>query len=244
MVPSDALKTWLTGLEIMEPIRSGPLQVFGLRKQSLSPLSYATLDEALQEESLEVTEVNQAGEVPHLKVINRGDSRVFLMAGEELVGAKQNRVLNVSLVVDGHSEVEVPVSCVEQGRWRYASPKFGVSPGSAHRVLRAKLAHQAGKAYDRSGVPHSDQAEVWKEIRGKLHRLNSHSPSDALLQAYLDHAKPLDAICQDIPPTEGAVGVVYVVARRIAGMDIFRTPSTLHKLSPKLVRVSALDSLE
>lgn len=48
---------------------------------------------------------------------NRGLDPAFLLDGEELVGAKQNRILNLSILVPGQTSLEIPVSCVEQSRW-------------------------------------------------------------------------------------------------------------------------------
>lgn len=65
------------------------------------------------------TEVDDEGSVPELRVANLGDLPLLLLDGEQLVGAKQNRILNMTVLVAAHSEVTIPVSCVEQGRWRY-----------------------------------------------------------------------------------------------------------------------------
>src|SRR5687768_13832645 len=76
--------------------------------------TYLTLDEALAPGAanadgnpralrelprFEITEVSLQGSVPELRVINRGDTPVFILDGEELVGAKQNRVVNLSILV-------------------------------------------------------------------------------------------------------------------------------------------------
>src|SRR5262249_7252883 len=88
------------------------LQVFGLWHDLQPALGYLTLDDALELQALKVTEVSDGGNVPTLKVINTSGARVFLMAGEQLVGAKQNRVLNTSLMVAPEVELPVPLSCV------------------------------------------------------------------------------------------------------------------------------------
>jgi len=62
-------------------------------------LDYLTLDEALEGKSIEVAESSQSGHVPQIKIINRSDRMIFLMAGEQVVGCKQNRVLNASMMV-------------------------------------------------------------------------------------------------------------------------------------------------
>ena len=82
-------------------------------------IDFLTLDEALVREVLIITELTEGGSVPDLKVHNKSDQKVLLLDGEELVGAKQNRVLNVTILVAPQSETIIPVSCVEQGRWSY-----------------------------------------------------------------------------------------------------------------------------
>src|ERR1700730_11677852 len=69
-------------------------------------------------------EVSEAGSVLFLKVVNGADRQLLLLDGEELLGAKQNRILNTTVLVDAHTEVIIPVSCVEQGRWGYRGRQF------------------------------------------------------------------------------------------------------------------------
>ena len=37
-----------------------------------------------------------------------------MLAGEEPVGAKQNRILNTTILLKKHSETTIPVSCTKQ----------------------------------------------------------------------------------------------------------------------------------
>ncbi len=60
---------------------------------------YMTLEEALPR-GLRIDEVSDAGSVPELRVRNPLDERVLLYDGEELIGAKQNRILNLSVLVE------------------------------------------------------------------------------------------------------------------------------------------------
>jgi len=62
---------------------------------------------------------------------NSSAEKILLVDGDELVGAKQNRVINLSILVAGGAKVVIPVSCVEQGRWAYRSREFS----SARRAL-------------------------------------------------------------------------------------------------------------
>src|SRR5512143_4172647 len=88
---------------------------------------YRTLGEALATWDIAITEVSAAGSVPDLMVVNRANRPVLLIDGEELAGAKQNRVLNTSILIKEVSETKIPVSCTEQGRWSYSSRVFSES---------------------------------------------------------------------------------------------------------------------
>jgi hypothetical protein len=234
----------LTTVQVLEPNQDAGLQVFGLRWQSESGLCYRTLDEAMQAGSLEVKEINEAGSVPVLTVTNRSDVMAFLMAGEQLVGAKQNRILNVSLMVPPSLTLSVPVSCVEAGRWHKRSATFASGGTMSHGMLRKMLSDQTQAGYRASGAPSSDQGAVWGEVSRKLGAMGSVSASQALDQVYADHGTRLDELVGRLRPADGCHGVIFVVAGRIAGADLFDQPATLTKLWTKLVRAYALDALE
>jgi hypothetical protein len=236
----DRLQT----VQVLDAQSSGPLQVFGLRWESVLGLRYRTLDEALAAGDLEVAEVNEAGSVPTMKVTNKGDELVFLMAGEQLVGAKQNRVLNASIMVPARAELPIPVSCVEQGRWGGRTRKFGSSGTMSHGHLRSMMSKHAFASYAREGTPRSHQGEVWGEVSRKLHFLGSASPSEALEQTYDDYHDRLNEFLRRMPVPGECCGMAFAIGGRVAGVDLFDQPATLGKLWPKVVRAYALDALE
>ena len=77
------------------------------------------LGTAIEREEAVVEEVDEDGEVANLSVSNRATRPILIPEGEILVGAKQNRVVNVSVLVASGSTFTLPDSCVEQGRWEY-----------------------------------------------------------------------------------------------------------------------------
>ena len=234
----------LQQVTVDEPHQAGGLQVFGLRWDGGRRLEYSTLDEALAARTLEITEISEGGAVPTLKVINNADRMAFLMAGEQLVGAKQNRVLNASIMVAAGTNIPIPVSCVESGRWGYRSRSFNSSGTSSHSLLRRMMSNQVRGSYRSMGVAHSDQRSVWNEVSRKLGSMGSHSDSSALHQAYADHENRLRTILDELTPPMGACGVLFAFGGQIAGCDLFDRPETLVKLWPKLVRAYAIDALE
>ena len=66
---------------------------------------YLTLRTALEQKKLIITEVSKSGSVPELKVINKAEIPVLLLDGEEVIGAKQNRVLNTTILLEEKSKL-------------------------------------------------------------------------------------------------------------------------------------------
>ena len=85
------------------------LTMFPLIAKGERTPDYLTLDEAMAGGTVRITEVGQAGTVPELSLRNDGLTRVLLLDGEELLGAKQNRVLNLTILVPPVSDLVIPV---------------------------------------------------------------------------------------------------------------------------------------
>src|SRR5262245_14441146 len=129
-------------IQLGDPVEHGGVVITPLFPRKTPQASYLTLAEALPL-GLEIGELGEAGSVPELVVHNPVECDVLLYDGEELVGAKQNRILNVSVLVAARSAVKIPVSCVEQGRWRRRSHRFAKG-GHAYPELRRQKAAALG----------------------------------------------------------------------------------------------------
>ena len=181
---------------------------------------YRMADEAIQASVVVVQEVSEGGSVPELLVENTGDSRVLFLEGEELRGAKQNRILNTSILVAAHTKTKVPVSCVEQGRWRYASKNFGSSktrsPHSTHYALKSSVT----QSLKRCGGHRSDQGEVWKEVQKTQTMFGFSSATKAMSDTYANLADKMTDQ-QQLKYPAGAVGVAVAVGGRVVCLDAF-----------------------
>jgi ARG and Rhodanese-Phosphatase-superfamily-associated Protein domain len=205
---------------------------------------YVLLDDALARGWVTVTELGEGGQVPELKVVNRGDVAVLLLDGEELVGAKQNRVLNLTILLPPRHTTTIPVSCVESGRWRRVSHQFGSANRMQFAEGRAAKMHQVTSSLAAHGTRRSDQQAVWSAIAEKSARLGAESDTAAMAAMYekLDHS--LEDFIAAFPPVDRQVGAVFLVNGRLAGLELFDAPSTWRTLSPKLVRSYALDAID
>lgn len=205
---------------------------------------YVVLDEALASGLVEITEVSEQGSVPDLRVVNKGARPVLIMDGEELVGAKQNRVVNLTILVDAHSELTIPVSCVEAGRWRARSRAFASAPRAQYATGRARRMKHVTDSMCLSGERVSNQADVWADIAQKSVRMKASSPTSAMEALFEHHAAAIDQFVSACTPVDGQVGAIFAVSDRIIGFDLFDRPSTLQKMLPKLVRSVAVDALD
>ena len=209
-----------------------------------APLDYSVLDEALAAGVVEITEVSEQGSVPELKFVNRGPKPVLLVDGEELLGAKQNRIVNLTILVAANSELTIPVSCVEAGRWRSRSRAFTSASRTQFATGRAKRMASVSMSLLARGDRMSDQAEVWDGIAEKSARLGAPSPTSAMESIFSTHAVSLDSFVSRCAPLDGQVGALFAVNGVLVGFDLFDRPSTLRKVLPKLVRSVAVDALD
>ena len=206
---------------------------------------YLVLDEALATGRFRVTEISDAGSVPQLRALNDLDRAVFLLDGEELVGAKQNRVLNLSLLVAAGSKTDIPVSCVEAGRWHRMSDDFAAAPRTQFAEGRARKMASVSMSLRASGEARSDQGEVWDTISAKSMRMRISSETSAMSEMF-EQSRPalgdyLSGMGEALPDQ---IGAVYTIGGRIAGLDLFDSPATWSRLAPKLHSSYALDAME
>ncbi|MCX7159415.1 MAG: hypothetical protein NT176_09780 [Proteobacteria bacterium] len=157
----------LQGLAIGAPQLHRNLALFPLLAPAGAADAYVLLDEALDRKIARITEVSDGGRVPELAFENASAEKILQVDGDELVGARQNRVVNISILVGGGQRVVIPVSCVEHGRWSYAQSAPGRDFRSGNRTLFAKA--RAGKmgqvssSMSERGTRASDQHAVWAD---------------------------------------------------------------------------------
>jgi len=96
-----------------KPQTHGALSVITILAPMQAEPEWLTLAEA--GDRVRITEVDEEGSVPDLHVANPGDLPLLLLDGEQLVGAKQNRILNVTVLVAAQTEVTIPGAGLSRG---------------------------------------------------------------------------------------------------------------------------------
>ena len=240
----NALPSFISGLTIGPPREFERLAIFPLFHSYSAPLSYRTLDEAIGNQTLRISELSLEGQVPTLLLRNFADEPVLILDGEELVGAKQNRILNLTVLVPRNAEITVPVSCVEQGRWNYNTPEFRSSKRALYADLRARKVAQVSESLALSGSRAAGQTEIWQNISEKCQRMGAFAPTGAMADLYDRFDTKLDEATEALAPMQGEAGAIIAINGSIRGLDVFDRADTYRKLFPKLLGSYAVDAFD
>jgi hypothetical protein len=189
--------------------------------------------------------VSESGSVPELFFINRSGQDILLVDGEELVGAKQNRVLNLTILVAAGQELKIPVSCVEAGPWNWHSKRFASGRKLNAKARQGKMRGVSASLRESGARASGDiQSEVWDGVGEKMARFRVASSTSSLNDVYEATETRLAPLRECFAAVPGQVGAVFAINGRLAGTELFDASSTLAKLLPKLVDSYAFDAIE
>jgi len=232
------------------PVSTGPMTVFPIEGIPDHSPDYILLADAIKHELARVQEVDKGGQVPLLMLDSRADLPILAIQGEELIGAKQNRTLNVSILA-GRGKTEIPVTCIERGRWAYNSRNFGAG-GFEHYMLRRKKAAMVSSSRKLRRPAHrrvesyaADQGAVWQEVD---HQLASHqvaSPTASLSDLYSNDrvSSMLDRFDVGMKLPATTRGVVVAFGDQVVSAEIFECPKVFAKLWPRILRSYAVTAM-
>jgi hypothetical protein len=241
-----SIAEFLDSLHLARPQEHPGLTLWPLtREGEPSTIAYRCLADALADGAAKVDEVTADGSVPHVALDNRGDVSVLVLFGEEIVGAKQNRVANASFLVAPHSRVDLDVSCVEQGRWS-SGPKSGFRAGKGVLSSRARetMAGDVEESLARGRGFSASQGSVWDEVQTRVLGMESPSPTSA----YSDYAQSLEPelerAARSFPSVAGQVGFVAKTGRRIVGLEAVGDPLVYARVHERLLRAYTIDVVD
>lgn len=215
------------------------IQAYGMK------ISYVNSDYALEKKNVEILEINEGGSVPELFIDNMSDERVLFVEGEELIGAKQNRILNTSILLEEKMKAKIPVSCVEQGRWSYSSRNFSGSPRVTPPSIRSSKSSSVTNSLIRSSGSSykSDQSEVWSEVSRISRRSYASSPTGAMSDVFDSRNKDIQDYLKNFQLLEKQNGMVISLNSEIIGIEYLSRTDVFSNLHQKLIRGYAMDAL-
>lgn len=233
----------LTSLRPIVTMWRDGLTIIPLESQSAAAPDpgYLTFDQAQAAGGITVEEAS-ARSVPTISA-KTGAVPVLLLDGDTVVGGAQNRVINLSILLQATATTEIPVSCLERGRWnngrRFVSARkvdYGVRRMVASQVTQRALESQPMARHRFA----ADQGAIWHEIDAKQRRAARRSATSALHDVYVGEADSLAAMARAFPVPRGARGVAVGLYDRLMGLDLFDSAETLEGQWGRLVESAVL----
>jgi len=259
-----------------------------LSEQAASGDDFVTLDEGLRSHKVFITELGADGrshrlrsqrriddnaEVNRLAVTNHSGKKLILIAGEMIIGGKQDRIVGHDCIIEATAKpVPIDVFCVEHGRWS-GSESFGqsrnvgsgsgggVGSGNGGGVGRGSgvgrsLGRGESVAIGGMAMPNvrekaqakKSQTEVWNGVAESAQVNNVTSTTGDLKSVYKDKhvSRKLDdyeRAFKAILPTSKVVGVVAAVNGRVISADVFANHRLFQAYWPKMLKSYALEAL-
>jgi len=233
----------LADLEIGNPKTVLNLTAVPLSGNPASTLDYLLVDEALETKKVVVEEVSEGGSVPELRMTNFSNRIVLVVDGTELVGAKQNRIVNASFLIPPESITRIPVSCVEQGRWQYRGREFGASKHfAAHSIRRGNAEFHKTSLKQKRGYA-SDQGQVWACVADMSHKMDAPTATGAMNDVFEQKRSSIEEYRKEISLKGSETGAAFFVNGIFKGIELFDRASTFGKMFPKLLSGVAVEAM-
>ncbi len=222
-------------LVVKRPVVHKHLAIFPVfRKKVVEVADYITLDEAQESKVIVITEKG-GGSVPTVVIKNIGGKPIYIMAGEVVVGGKQDRMISFDILIPASTEMEVSVKCVEHGRWHGRSMKF-------------KSAEAVGSSNVRLALQFKGQGEVWSEV-AEVAQKHGAETSSGTYKAVItskdveERSNPYLEVMKAGLKEKDMVGMIMALNGKVVCVDIFANPKFFAKVKDKLLKAYVLDAI-
>jgi hypothetical protein len=236
------VRQFLEQLVLGEEMRCDGLSVVPIVSGFQATLDYIALQTAIGTHAVRVEEVTESGSVGHLLVTNTGETSVLALDGEELAGAKQNRILNTTILLGRHTRTVIPVSCTEQGRWSYTSVEFKSSNAFAPPRIRENAKRAVNQSLAENKGFRANQCQVWDQVSRLSAAAGIHSPTGALNDVVNSRLPQLNRIVAGVPVMPEQCGLLAIAGGHVLGFDVVSRPGVYASLHERLLRSYILET--
>ena len=240
---NDLLNNIIEDINTFNPQSYKNMTVIGLNIPVNKNIDLMSLETGLNLGLVEISEIGEEGSVGNVKVINKAVTPLLILDGEEIIGSKQNRVVNATIIIEAKSEKIIPVSCTEAGRWKYNTTKFQYSKHMAtSRLRRDKLDSVSGSLRE-VGNFKSNQSQVWDDIAETEHDLEVTSQTSALNDSYKQRKLDIDEYKKAFSLQENQNGLLVYINGQVVGFEMVYNTSRYKEYHDKLVESYIIDAI-
>jgi hypothetical protein len=236
------LAEFFEGIKLEEPRFLRNLVIYPLSNGGKSNPKIKVLDDALKEKNILISELANA-QIEQVRLQNRSDYRVFVLDGEEITGAWQNRITTTAAFIDTRSEVLLPTSCVEQGRWT-GDKEFTIANSCSFPSLRAVLCKDVTNSLTKTRTFKANQERIWQSIGNKLDSLKVQSMTSSMHDIFQRLKAELARFSESAGELSQFTGMIAACGEKIICIDLFGYKNIFARLAPKLLESYGLDALE
>lgn len=246
----------LPNFEIGEPFFIRNLLLFPFHDGDGEADGILTAEEAKRAGILSIEETQR---IDTVILSYEGNTPLYMLDGEEIIGAYQNRVLNTSVYVEEPIRTEVPVSCVEEGRWS-GDKSFRPTYLSAYPTLRAIIASSVTDSLRKKKRFKSDQNLIWESIEERFSTFKVKSVTSSMHDIYeslnkeistylrefeegISRQKKISKEIEENDNLENSMGFLAFSGDRYLGMELFSSKRFFQKFKKKLITGYTLDAL-
>jgi hypothetical protein len=239
---NTSIKTLIDGFILSKPQTHKNMAIYPLTSNENEGIEYLSLRSALNAGFIEITEVSESGSVPNLAVKNIGKLPVLILDGEEVKGAKQNRVLNSTIMVAPGVTTTIPVSCVERGRWSRKSRTFTDSDQVMTSSSRRSKMSRVTESLMRHRGYDANQNIVWADVDEVSESIGIKSKTSAMSDAYKEKRSSLNEYKESFPIVTNQCGMIAVIDGKVIGIDMVSRHNPFIDMHSKLINSYAMDA--
>ncbi len=190
---------------------------------------------------------DDSGAVNNLTVENKLPADVFLMSGDVVQGGKQDRTIADDRIIAANSIKNIPVFCVEAGRWNYNSDTESDGK-SDERIMAFKGYYNLASNDLRKTIKKGSQQEVWAKVAEvtSSHEAESSSNAYAGLESSETFTQTRDQYLEQFKQgfkEDNVVGLIATSGDQILGTDIFGHSQLFQKAYEALLHCYITDAI-
>lgn len=241
-------------LELLESQRYRNMEVIPVRLNNNGHNDYLTLRRGMSAGFVELTEC-EVSTVGAVLARNNSNIPLVLIDGDEIVGAKQNRIMNRSLIIPPKTTMTVSVSCTEQGRWHYGRSRTGRYGRDYINFDERELKENfeasdfaadfsTRKAKSENLFQNLDcQSSVWNSISELENKTAFRSRTGALNDNYVHHRAIHNDHLRHFKLEFGQCGAIFIINGQIKGLELFYDPVVYQEYHEKIYRSYIMEAI-